>query len=794
MEIPGVEIASLPLERQAVLRDYLLAYQSRRVSLTGRREVMSGKAKFGIFGDGKEVAQVALARVLRPGDFRSGYYRDQTLMFALGISTVADFFSQLYANTDPQFEPNSAGGQMNAHYASRSLNDDGSWKDLTAQFNSSADMSPTAGQMPRLVGLAYASKLYRQLPGLYDKIKFSERGNEIAFGTIGNASCAEGHFWEAINAAAVLQVPMVVSIWDDGYGISVPNRYQVARSDVSAALSGFQRNTLQEKGIDIYRVPGWDYVALLEAYQQAAEKGRREHVPAVVHVQEMTQPLGHSSSGSHERYKSEDRLNWEREHDCLPRMRKWVEQRGFASSDELDELERDVQSEVEAIRRSAWQQFVTPIRNQVQQFADVLDDLPLKAEPRAKVDEIRDRLLSRPNPLRHEISVATQNVLNPLREESVNARQILIDWHRDFYERIREGYAQHHVNERSVAPTAAEYSDESSLWPGYQIIQAGFGMMLERDPRVIAFGEDVGQLGDVNQGMAGLQAQFGELRVTDTGIRETTIVGQAIGMALRGLRPIAEIQYLDYLLFGLQTLSDDLASTRWRSAGGQKAPVIIRTRGHRLEGIWHSGSPLGMAINALRGMVVAVPRNMVQAMGIYNALLLGDDPGLVIEVLNGYRLKERVPDNLGEYTVLPGTIDVIREGRDITLVTYGANCKLALQAADQLAEVEIEIEVIDVQTLLPFDIEHRIEASLQKTNRVLFLDEDVPGGASAYMMQKVLEGQNGFQWLDSPPRTIAAREHRPAYGSDGNYWSKPNIETIYNPDSTSPNQGRKDGN
>jgi pyruvate/2-oxoglutarate/acetoin dehydrogenase E1 component/TPP-dependent pyruvate/acetoin dehydrogenase alpha subunit len=779
MQSTGEEIASLPLEREAVLRDYHLVYLSRQVSLVGRREVMSGKAKFGIFGDGKEVAQIALARVFEHGDFRSGYYRDQTLILALDLVTVSQFFSQLYADTEPGVEIHSGGRQMNAHFASRSLNADGSWRNLTQQFNTAADMSPTAGQMPRLVGLGYASKLYRKLPAVPGFDHFSQNGSEIAFGTIGNASCAEGHFWEAVNAFGVLQIPVVLSIWDDGYGISVPNEYQITKSDISRTLAGFQDEGAELEGIDLYRVVGWDYPALVSAYQQAAKNARDLHRPAIIHVADMTQPQGHSSSGSHERYKSEERLEWEQAYDCLPRFRQWILEQGFASDAELEQQEARIEAEVETQRKLAWDNYRTAIRQTVQEFADVLDELPLTQADRDLINPDRDRLLSRPNPLRQDVARAAQAILLKLRQAPEEVRRLLVEWRHQLHVTMAHRYGDHLYSGKKIEAVAATFSEDAVLLPGYQIIRQGFEAIIERDPRAVAFGEDVGKLGDVNQGMAGLQEKFGELRITDTGIRETTIVGQAIGMALRGLRPIAEIQYVDYLLYGLQTLSDDLATTRWRSAGGQQAPVIIRTRGHRLEGVWHSGSPMGLAIAALQGLIIAVPRNMVQAVGFYNALLKGDDPGLVIEVLNGYRLREQVPDNLGEYTLVPGEVEILRSGGDLTIVTYGASCKIALAAAEQLAEIGIELEVIDVQTLLPFDTAATIASSLQKTNRVLFLDEDVPGGGTGHLMHQVLEVQNGFQWLDSAPKVLCGKPHRPAYGSDGNYWSKPNLELVF---------------
>jgi pyruvate/2-oxoglutarate/acetoin dehydrogenase E1 component/TPP-dependent pyruvate/acetoin dehydrogenase alpha subunit len=832
--------------REEVLRDYRIAFESRQTSLIGRREVLTGKAKFGIFGDGKEVAQVALAKVFRKGDFRSGYYRDQTLMFALGLLSIEQFFSQLYANADLELEPCSGGRQMTAHFSTCLLGPDGGFRDLAERVNSAADLSPVAAQMPRLVGLAYASRLYRELPELAGMKQFSHHGDEIAFGTIGNAGCAEGLFWEAVNAVGVLQSPMLLSIWDDGYGISVPNDYQVAR-DLSELLSGFRRAPASghsepsdpsgrsessgssepagpsgpdgdsRRGYDLYRVRGWDYPALCATYAQAAGIVRREHVPAIVHVVEMTQPQGHSTSGSHERYKSKQRLAWEAEVDCLRRMREWMIAEELAAAAELDALEEEATRRVRELQRHAWEALRRPVEEEKSQLLALLDEVAAAVpEPpvRAAVERVRADLVRLPVVQRRDLMAAAQGALvaaagpavpaaarrastptapaAPATPEIIAGRdepsepalRRLAAWRR---ERQRENLERYGSDLYSATPLAAlavpevpaVYTAESPVVDGHKVLNACFDAALARFPNLIALGEDVGQIGDVNQGFAGLQAKYGELRVSDTGIREATIVGQAIGMAMRGLRPIAEIQYLDYILYALEILSDDLACLRYRSKGQQKAPVIVRTRGHRLEGIWHAGSPMAGILNLLHGMYVCVPRNMTQAAGFYNTLLRGDDPGLVVEVLNGYRLKEPLPANIGEMTVPLGVPEVLRQGADVTVVTYGACCRIALEAAERLAQVGIEAEIVDVQTLLPFDRPGRILDSLRKTHRIVFVDEDVPGGATAYMMQQVLETQGGYSWLDSEPRTLAAAEHRPAYGSDGDYWSKPNREHLF---------------
>lgn len=774
----------LTLNEKEILQDYRLAYRSRQASLIGRREVLSGKAKFGIFGDGKEVPQIAMAKAYRKGDFRSGYYRDQTFMFAIGALTLEGFFAQLYAHPDVEADPSSAGRSMTAHFATRSLNPDGSWKRLTDMVNSSADVSPTGSQMPRLVGLAYASRLYRELEALGEFTDFSIDGNEIAFGTVGNATCAEGLFWEAVNAIGVLKAPMILSIWDDNYGISVTNEYQMLKADVSALLEGFRRAPGSSTGYDIYRARGWDYPALVETYRKAALVARREHIPSIIHVVEVTQPQGHSTSGSHERYKPPERLAWETEHDCIARMRSWIIERGVATAEALDQAEKEEQREVERARKRAWEAFTTPIRDERQTAVTLIDEIAKTSARAAELTEIRNKLMGIPDPLRRDIMAGVHQALLAVRDEDMPPRRALIAWKREQEAINEERYGSHLYSESpesaiNVQEVKPVYDEGSPTLNGYEILNAFFDIVLTRDPRVIAFGEDVGHLGDVNQGFAGLQAKYGELRVSDTGIREATIIGQAIGMAMRGLRPIAEIQYLDYLLYALQILSDDLATVRWRTKGGQKAPVIVRTRGHRLEGIWHAGSPMAGILHLVRGMYVLVPRDMTRAAGFYNTLLQSDEPGLVVEVLNGYRLKEKLPANLGGLTVPVGVPEVLRPGSDITIVTYGANCRIVMEAAAQLLKAGIDAEVIDVQSLLPFDRDGLILGSLKKTSRIVFVDEDVPGGASAYMMQEVIEKQGGYYWLDSEPRTLSAKPHRPAYGSDGDYFSKPNVEDVF---------------
>jgi 2-oxoisovalerate dehydrogenase E1 component len=771
--------------RESILRDYRIAFQSRQASLIGRREVFTGKAKFGIFGDGKEVAQVALARAFRPGDFRSGYYRDQTLMMALGLLTLEQFFAQLYADADIEREPCSAGRSMTAHFSTCMLRPDGSFRELADLLNSSSDVSPTGSQMPRLVGLAYASRLYREIPELRGiREKFSKNGDEIAFGTIGNASCAEGMFWEAVNAIGVLGAPAMISIWDDGYGISVPNEHQITKGDLSALLSGFRRTPGSRQGYDLYTVKGWDYAGLCETYLSAAQIVRAEHVPALVHVTEMTQPQGHSTSGSHERYKSKERLAWEAEFDPVRKMREWMIEQGIATAQELDATEAEDLRIVSEARRRAWEEFRAPIEAEKQAALGLLDELVREAGDSEEVRKLRQDLEKQPAALRRDVMAALHGGLIATAGEDLAAVRRIVAWKREQDRLNEDRYSSelHSSTERAalkIPPVPAAYAPDAPVVNGFEVVNACFDAALARMPNLIAFGEDVGKIGDVNQGFAGLQAKYGPLRVADTGIRETTIMGQAIGLALRGLRPIAEIQYLDYVLYGLQILSDDLATLRWRTKGRQMAPVIVRTRGHRLEGIWHSGSPMAGLLNLVRGIYVCVPRNMTQAAGFYNTLLEGDDPALVVEVLNAYRMKEKLPSNIGDFRVPLGVPEVLREGTDVTVVTYGACCRIALEAADKLAEVGIEAEVIDVQTLLPFDLQGRILQSLKKTNRIVFLDEDVPGGGTAYMMQQVIERQGGYLWLDSEPRTLAAKEHRPSYGSDGDYFSKPSRESVF---------------
>jgi pyruvate/2-oxoglutarate/acetoin dehydrogenase E1 component/TPP-dependent pyruvate/acetoin dehydrogenase alpha subunit len=777
--------ADLPLTRQQILDDYRLVYRSRQASLVGRREVMGGRAKFGIFGDGKELPQAALAHAFRPGDWRSGYYRDQTWMLAIGALTVQQFFAQLYAHPDLHAEPMSAGRMMNAHFATRSLNPDGSWRDLTAQVNSSADLSPTAAQMPRLAGLAYASKLYRQVDSLQPFTQFSHNGDEIAFGSIGNASCAEGLFWETVNAIGVLRCPAILTIYDDGYGISVTNEHQIAKENLSELLAGFQRPAGECcDGYDLYTVKGWDYPGLVEAYQRAAEVARLEHMPSIIHVVELTQPQGHSTSGSHERYKTPERLEWEKERDCLVRFRQWVLEQGLTSAAQLDEWEEAERTAVEDARRQAWEAFTAPVLAERRQAADLMEALAAQSANAEAIRQARRQMMSSGSPHRRDTLAGARAALSAGRDAPAAASQPLAVWQSRIQAEGRRRYSNHlHSQDSDSALNVPEvkpvYAENAPQVMGYEVLNAYFDLALARNPRLLAFGEDVGRLGDVNQAFRGLQEKYGPLRVADTGIREATILGQAIGLALRGLRPIAEIQYLDYLLYALQLISDDLATLRWRTANGQKAPVIVRTRGHRLEGIWHSGSPMAGILGLARGVYLLTPRNMTQAAGFYNTLLRAEEPAIVVEALNGYRSKEALPANLGEFSLPLGVPEIMRAGTDVTLVTYGACCRPALEAAAVLEQAGIQAEVIDVQSLLPFDRPGLIGESLKKTSRVIFIDEDVPGGATAYMLQQVIEQQGGYAWLDSPPRTLSAQAHRPAYGSDGDYWSKPSADEIY---------------
>jgi len=772
----------IAMDNHQVLADYRLAQTSRQVSIMGRREVFMGKAKFGIFGDGKEVAQIAMAKFFQKGDFRSGYYRDQTFMFAIGELSVQEFFAQLYAHTDIKAEPSSGGRLMSSHFSTRTLDEHGDWKNLTQIKNSSADISPTAAQMPKLLGLAYASKLYKENPGLRGVEGFSRDGNEVAWGTIGNAATAEGMFYETINAGGVLQVPMIVSVWDDEYGISVPNKYHTTKGNISEVLEGFRREEGKD-GYELFVVRGWDYKKLLETYKEAERIARLEHVPVLIHVVDMTQPQGHSTSGSHERYKSKERLAWEAEHDCLLRLRNYILDEGLATEEELAEVDESCKQEVREARDAAWKSFSNAIKSELNEAVSLINEASLNSSQGALLVQLSEDLSKTINPIRKDVISGVRKALLAMRFDPAEVRGNLKAWYEDQQELNAERYNSYLYSESSerhslVSEVPARYEEDAHTVDGREILQAFFDQLLSRDPRVFAFGEDVGKIGDVNQGFAGLQAKYGELRVTDTGIRECTIIGQGIGAALRGLRPIAEIQYLDYLLYALQILSDDLASLQYRTKGGQKAPLIVRTRGHRLEGVWHSGSPMGMILGSLRGMLVCVPRDMTQAAGMYNTLIKSDDPALIIECLNGYRLKERMPSNIGEITVPLGKPEILREGTDITVVTYGAMCRIVMDAASQLDQMGISLEVIDVQTLLPFDTHHMIKESVQKTSRVIFADEDVEGGGSAFMMQQVIEAQGAFRFLDSDPVTLCAKAHRPAYSSDGDYFSKPSVDDV----------------
>ncbi|MBI2839062.1 MAG: transketolase [Acidobacteria bacterium] len=771
---------------EEIVEDYRLGYRSRIASLIGRKEVLTGKAKFGIFGDGKEVPQLAMAKAFREGDFRAGYYRDQTFMFATGMSDISEFFAQLYANPDPVLEPASAGRGMSCHFGSRLIDEQGRWKPQVRSRNSSADISPTAGQMARLLGLAYASKLYRHEPSLQgDHVSgFSFGGNEVAFGTIGDASTSEGVFWEAVNAAGVLHVPMVVSVWDDGYGISVPTACQTTKGSISDVLAGFNRNGGPD-GYDIYVVKGWDYLALCDAYMQGVEKVRRDHIPALFHITELTQPQGHSTSGSHERYKPSERLAWEEEHDCLGRMRAWMVSEKIATAEQIDHWEAEDRQLVERARSEAYEAYTAPIR---QERAHVLSMLHRMAgesgEAQTAVGTIATELSNALTLTRKIVQSSIVKALAAIRGVEIPIKSELAAFLRRYREENIRRYGSHLYSESAESPMRVReirpvYGENPEVVDGRVVLQRCFDYHFRTNPLVVALGEDVGKLGDVNLVYEGLNERYGDLRVTDTGIREATIVGQGIGMALRGLRPIVDIQYIDYLLYALQVISDDLATLHYRTRGGQKAPVIIRTKGHRLEGIWHTGSPMGMILSALRGLHVCVPRNMTQAAGFYATLLQADDPALVVEVLNGYRLKERVPSNLGVFTVPLGIPETIREGTDVTVVTYGACCRIAVEGAEALQRAGIGTEIIDVRTLLPFDVGQTIVRSLARTNAVLFLDEDVPGGASAFMMQQVLEEQRGYEHLDAPPRTLTARPHRAAYGTDGDYFCKPNADDVF---------------
>lgn len=767
--------------KNEILTDYKTAVTSRECSLLGRKEVLTGKAKFGIFGDGKEVPQLALAKAFENGDFRSGYYRDQTFMMAIGELTIQQFFAGLYGHPDLNHDPMSAGRQMGGHFATHSLDENGDWKDLTQQKNSSADISPTAGQMPRLLGLAQASKIYRNVSVLPKKNKFSDGGNEIAWGTIGNASTSEGLFFETINAAGVLQVPMVMSVWDDEYGISVHARYQTTKENISEILKGFQR-TSEQPGYEIITVMGWDYPALIAAYQQASAIAREEHVPVLIHVRELTQPQGHSTSGSHERYKSKERLAWEAEYDCLVQMRQWMIANQIATPDELTEMETTLKKEVNEGKKAAWAAYVEPMKKEQSELIQVLETIAAQSVNRVFIQKYIEDLKNSKEPIRKELLVTARKVLRMIMGESSQAT--LASWIQNYISKVQPRYSSHLFSEsasnvKNIPGIAPEYAEEAEEVDGRVILRDNFDTLFSKYPEVLIFGEDSGNIGDVNQGLEGLQEKYGELRVADAGIREATILGQGIGMAMRGLRPIAEIQYLDYLLYALQIMSDDLSTLQYRTRGRQKAPLIIRTRGHRLEGIWHSGSPMGMILHALRGIHILVPRNMTKAAGFYNTLLEADEPALIVECLNGYRLKEKMPSNLGAFKTPIGVIEILKKGSDITIVSYGSTLRLIEQAANELLQMGIDCEIIDVQSLLPFDVNNDIVKSLQKTNRLLVVDEDVPGGASAFILQQILEDQNGYEFLDSKPQTLAAQHHRPAYGTDGDYFSKPSAEDIF---------------
>lgn len=781
--------------KQIVLNDYRIAFMSRTVSLLGRKEVLTGKAKFGVFGDGKELAQIAMAKVFELGDWRSGYYRDQTFMLASELVTVYQFFSQMYAHPDPEADPSSAGRQMNSHFATRLVTPEGKWLDQTLMKNSAADISTTGGQMPRMLGLGMASKLYRNNPDLSDMTHFSSQGSEVVFGTIGNAATSEGVFFEAVNTAGVRQIPLVLSIWDDGYGISVPNEIQTTKADISEVLRGFQRDDKGE-GLEIFKVKGWDYPGLCEIYQQAATISREKHIPTLIHVTEMTQPQGHSSSGSHERYKSKERLAWESDNDCIKKMREWMLESGITDESGLAELEETIKKEVRAEQRRAWTDYNAFLRSEQR---EALERISVFEE--TKVQSLVKEMKAMTEPSLHEVFGGVRRVIRILRGKRTPQKRELLEWYQQKMEANRDRYNSYLFTETVDAPAYVplvepHYDENASRVDGREILNACFDANFSRDPRVVAFGEDVGKIGDVNQGFAGLQAKYGELRVFDTGIRESAIIGQGLGMAMRGLRPIAEIQYLDYLVYGLTVLTDDLATLSYRTKGGQKAPMIVRTRGHRLEGIWHSGSPISLILGSMRGVHLCVPRNMTQAAGMYNTLLRSDEPALVIECLNGYRLKERMPINVGEFTVPLGKAEIVREGTDVTVVSYGSTLRIVQEAALTLAKHGISIEIVDPQTLQPFDLEKLCVQSLSKTNRLLVVDEDVPGGASAFILQQILEVQKGYYHLDGQPRTLTAKAHRPPYGSDGDYFSKPSaddvVEVVYaimsdsNPDDFPP--------
>lgn len=765
-----------------ILNDYEIAVISRACSVLGRKEVLTGKAKFGIFGDGKELPQLAMARAFSNGDFRSGYYRDQTFMMALGLLKPKDFFHGLYATTDMEKEPMSGGRQMGGHFLTYSLNPDGTWKDLTKQKNSSSDISCTAGQMPRLLGLAQASKVFRKEKGM-DNAKFSKDGNEVAWGTIGNASTSEGMFWETINAGGVLQVPMVVSIWDDEYGISVPAKHHTTKEDLSKILAGFQRDE-QNKGYELLKVKGWDYTALMHAYENASDIARQEHVPVIIHVTELTQPQGHSTSGSHERYKDDKRLEWERDNDCNKRFKEWILESKIATIDELDELEKQIKRTVREAKKQAWTEFLADNISHKKQLVQLIGAAAAKSPNKNFLTKIKNDLIAVEEPIMKDLAVSARKSLRYLLGETTTERNALAYWSQNFLQKVQPEFSSYLYNPNEnratnipvIAPT---YDTNMEKVDGRVVLRDNFDKLFQNNPNALIFGEDSGAIGDVNQGLEGLQEKYGSTRIADTGIRETTIIGQGIGMAMRGLRPIAEIQYLDYIFYAMSSLTDDLATLLYRTKGKQKAPLIVRTRGHRLEGIWHSGSQMGGLVHLLRGMYILVPRNMTKAAGFYNTLMKSDEPALVIESLNGYRLKEPKPTNLGEFCTPIGVVETIKEGSDITLVSYGSTLRIVEQAAKELLEVGIDAEVIDAQTLLPFDLNHDIVNSVKKTNRLLVIDEDVPGGCSAYLLNEIIEKQKAYKYLDSAPQTLSAHAHRPAYGTDGDYFSKPNTEDIF---------------